>query len=360
MDDAASNLAQRSLGQFKIAVVVPCFRVENEIENVILSIPGYVRHIIAVNDASPDRTGEILDRLRSRDARVIIVTHRQNQGVGGAMISGFERALELGAEVVVKMDGDGQMSASDIPALVAPLIRGKADYAKGNRFWDFRALRQMPLLRRVGNLGLSFLVKAATGYWNCFDPCNGFLAIRADVLEHIPLHKVHRSYFFETSMLSNLGLLNAVVQDVPLPARYANEVSSLSVRKVLWEFPPRLAVLAGKRLLLKNFLFDFNLESAHLLVGTPMVVAGVIYGGCKWIHYAQVGKAAPTGTVVISALLIILGFQLLLSALGLDLQATPRTPINSGPLRGEQDQRAARTPDENKGEALAPLESQET
>jgi len=256
------------------------------------------------------------------------------------MISGFRKALELRAQIVVKMDGDGQMSAEDIPALLQPLISGEADYAKGNRFWDFQALRRMPLIRRTGNLVLSFLVKAATGYWNCFDPCNGFFAIRGDVLAQLPLAKVHRSYFFETSMLSNLGLLSAVVRDVPLPARYANEVSSLSIRRVLWEFPPRLGMLTCKRLLLKNFLYDFNMESVHLVFGLPMLLAGAVYGGCNWIHYARLGTPAPSGTVVISALLIILGFQLLLSAVGLDLQATPRHPICEGPLQSTETPRS--------------------
>jgi glycosyltransferase involved in cell wall biosynthesis len=342
---AASNdkeLQERWLSQFVIAVVIPCHRVERQIERVLRSIPCYVRHIVAVNDASPDDTQAVLERVASDDPRIILVRHRSNHGVGGAMVSGFKKALELGAQVVVKMDGDGQMSAEDLPGLLAPLIRGEADYAKGNRFRDFQALRRMPLLRRVGNMGLSFLVKAATGYWNCFDPCNGFVAIRGDVLAQIPLDNVHRSYFFETSMLGNLGLLNAVVRDVSLPARYGSEVSSLSLPRVLFEFPPRLAALLCKRLFLKNFVYDFNLESVQLMFGLPMLLAGAAYGVSNWIYYGSRGQGAPTGTVVIPALLIILGFQLLLAAIGLDLQATPRIPICGGPLGEVEEPSGAR------------------
>ncbi len=341
-DDIATQPLLRWLERFDISVVVPCYRVEKNLDSVLRRVPKDVRYIIVVNDASPDGTASIILQAAARDPRIIAITHKQNQGVGGAMLSGFQKALELGSNLVVKIDGDGQMNPEDTPGLLVPLIQGKADYSKGNRFWDFRALRQMPLIRRTGNLVLSFLVKAATGYWNCFDPCNGFIAIRGDVLAQLPLHKVHRSYFFETSMLSNLGLLNAVVRDVPLPARYGNEVSSLSIKRVLLEFPPRLTKLACQRVLLKNFVYDFNMESVHLLFGFPMLLAGVVYGGWNWIRYLQLDRPAPSGTVVISALLIILGFQLLLSAVALDLQATPRTPICGGPLSGTANSASSR------------------
>ena len=133
------------------------------------------------------------------------------------------------------------MDPAHIPALVKPLILGKADYVKGNRFRDFQSLQQMPIVRRVGNLGLSFLTKAATGYWGIFDPTNGFFAIRAEVLAQLPLDKLDRRYFFETSMLANLYLLGALVMDVPIPARYRNETSNLSIRRTLIEFPIQTA-----------------------------------------------------------------------------------------------------------------------
>ena len=162
-----------------IVTVIPAYRVQDTIASVLKDLPAYIEHIIVVDDASPDSSANLVAAAAQQDSRIVLVRHEKNQGVGGAMISGFRKALELGAKIIVKLDGDGQMDPAHIPALVTPLVLGKADYAKGNRFRDFVSLRNMPIVRRVGNLGLSFLTKAATGYWNIFDPTNGFFAIRA-------------------------------------------------------------------------------------------------------------------------------------------------------------------------------------
>jgi dolichol-phosphate mannosyltransferase len=331
-DTSESTPRTRGLASFGIAVVIPCYKVEKEIESVLRSIPLYVRYVIVVNDASPDSSREVIEMVAASDKRIVLLNHKTNQGVGGAMITGFRKALQLGAQVVVKIDGDGQMSIDDIPGLLLPLIRGEADYCKGNRFRDFLALRQMPWVRRAGNMALSFLVKAATGYWSCFDPTNGFVAVRGDVLAQIPLEKVHCTYFFETSMLSQLYLIGAVVRDVAVPARYGTEVSNLSIHKVLREFPIRLLGCFWRRIILKNYIYDFKMESILLLCGSPLLLAGLTFGGFNWIRYARSGRGAPTGTVVIPAMMIILGFQILLSAVGADLQSVPIEPICGGPL----------------------------
>jgi dolichol-phosphate mannosyltransferase len=320
------------LQDYFIIAVVPAYRVEKEIESVVHSVPAFVSRIIIVNDASPDQTGAVVKKLAALDDRIIFVQHEANQGVGGAMITGFRKALEIKAQIVVKVDGDGQMDPNDMPALLVPLIRGEADYTKGNRFRDFQALSQMPILRRFGNMVLSFLAKAATGYWNCFDPTNGYIAIRGDVLAQLPMHRIDRTYFFETSMLGRLYLLGALVRDVPMRAHYGTESSSLAIRKVLKEFPGRLLTCFCKRIILKKFIYDLTMESFYLLFGLPMLLSGMIYGGYNWILYARSGIGAPTGTVVISAMLIILGFQILLAAVNLDLQSVPREPICDGPL----------------------------
>src|SRR6185369_9039612 len=144
-----------------IAIIIPAYRVEQKIEDVLARLPSYIEHIIVVDDASPDATAERVTALASKDSRLSLIQHAKNQGVGGDMLSGFRRAMELGAQIVVKLDGDGQMDAENIPALVTPLIQGRADYVKGNRFRDFASLQKMPIVRRIGNLGLSFLTKAA-------------------------------------------------------------------------------------------------------------------------------------------------------------------------------------------------------
>ena len=317
--------------KFNLAVIIPAYRVADTIEVVLSELPNYLRHIIVVDDASPDNTSELVNALASRDRRIVLVRHEQNQGVGGAMLTGFKKSLELGAQVVVKIDGDHQMDPAHIPALVTPLLEGKADYAKGNRFRDFESLRHMPLIRRIGNLGLSFLTKAATGYWYCFDPTNGYFAIRAEILAQLPLERIDRDYFFETSMLANLYLLDAFVLDVPIPARYRGERSSLSIWRVLVKFPAKLLATVLRRLLLRYFLFDFSMVSVYLLTGIPLILFGLIFGSVKWAQYLALGVPAPTGTVILPTLALILGIQILLSAIEIDMNAAPKKP-RSGPL----------------------------
>ena len=317
--------------KFNLAVVIPAYRVADTIEAVISDLPDYLRYIIVVDDASPDNTSELVETLASRDRRIVLVRSEQNQGVGGAVLTGFQKALELGAQVIVKIDGDHQMDAAHIPQLVTPLLQGVADYAKGNRFRDLDALQHMPLIRRIGNLGLSFLTKAATGYWNCFDPTNGYFAIRAEILTQLPLERIDRRYFFETSMLAHLYLLDAFVLDVPIPARYRGERSSMSIWRVLVEFPVKLLATMLRRLLLRYFLFDFSMVSVYLLTGIPLILFGLIFGSVKWIQYLQLGLPAPTGTVILPTLALILGIQIMLSAIEVDMNSAPKMP-RSGSL----------------------------
>ena len=228
----------------KISVVIPCYNVSKHIEDVINGIPAEINYIIAVNDKSTDNTFSILEQLAESNNKIYIVHHQTNQGVGGAMISGYKKSLELGADITIKMDGDGQMDAANIAKLIQPLIEGKADFSKGNRFRDLRALQAMPPVRRIGNLGLSFLIKAASGYWNIFDPTNGFTAIKNETLALVNFNKLHKRYYFETSMIAELYFCNAVIFDVPMKAKYGDEVSGLSSTKTLFEFPPKLLFLS--------------------------------------------------------------------------------------------------------------------
>jgi dolichol-phosphate mannosyltransferase len=314
--------------KYCIAAVIPCYRVEREIASVLQTIPSYIKHIIVVDDASPDSTADLVTASANEDDRILLIRHPSNQGVGGAMVTGYRKALELGAQISVKIDGDGQMDMHHLPRLLEPLIAGKADYTKGNRFRDFRSLQKMPLLRRIGNMGLGFLSKAATGYWHMFDPTNGFNAIRSEALAQLPLHQIDRTYYFETSMLANLYLIGAVVKDVPMPARYQGELSSLSIRRVLFEFPLKLITTFVRRLVLKNFIYDFSMGSIYLLTGLPLLIFGLTFGTYKWIQYASRDIPAPTGTVMLPTLSVLLGIQLLLSAIEIDLRSVPTEPIS--------------------------------
>ena len=328
-----TRLLLRRRADVHVAAVVPAYNVSAELGEVLRQMPVLFKTVIVVDDGSRDETAAVAERYAQLDPRIMVVRHEVNRGVGAAMTTGFARALETGADIAVKVDGDGQMPLWLVPQLVQPLIDGTADYTKGNRFRDFQAVRAMPFVRRIGNVVLSFLSKAATGYWHCFDPTNGFVAIRADVLSQLPLKKIDPTYFFETSMLSHLYVLGAVVKEIPMPARYAGETSSLSITRVLRQFPGKLIWSLIRRLTLKNFVYDFNLESFHILAGVPLLLAGLLYGGYHWWWYSSRQLAAPTGTVVLSALLITLGMQLLISAVNLDLQSIPREPINAGPIR---------------------------
>jgi len=313
--------------EFKIAAIIPAYGVQQNIQSVLSGLPAYIKYIIVVDDASPDVSTDLVIAAANKDKRISLVRHAKNQGVGGAMITGFRKALELGAQIVVKIDGDGQMDPAYIPALITPLIQGKADYVKGNRFRDFQSLQQMPFIRRAGNLVLSFLAKAATGYWNLFDPTNGFFAIRAEMLAQLPLERIDKSYFFETSMLANLYLLGALVVDAPIPARYGNETSNLSIRRTLFEFPFKLLITFLRRILLRYYIYDFSMMSLYLMIGIPLLLFGGIFGGIKWVTYASQGIPAPTGTVMLPTLSVILGIQILLSAIEIDMNSTPRKAL---------------------------------
>ena len=309
---------------YKIAIVIPCFKVQNHIKEVVKTIPEYVKHIILVNDCSTDNTAEVIETLAQTHKKIDLIHHTVNKGVGGGMITGFKKAIELNADIAVKLDGDGQMDSSYIPLLLEPIITNKADFTKGNRFKDHIAIRQMPLIRRIGNIGLSFLIKAASGYWNVFDPTNGFIAINKETLNALDWNRIHQRYFFESSMLIELYHVNAVIQDVPMKAKYGSEESNLSVTKTLVEFPPKLLAGWARRILLKYFLYEFNIASLYIMTGTPLFLFGLYYGISNYIKYIDLKMAAPTGTVIIPTLMITLGFQLLLAAINFDIGNYPK------------------------------------
>ena len=242
------------------------------------------------------------------------------------MRTGYQEALRLGADIVVKMDGDDQMDPVYLPALISPLERGTADYTKGNRWHDTHLLMTMPFVRRVGNLGLSFLTKAASGYWKVFDPCNGYTAIHAAALRQIPLTRLASDYFFESSLLVELNLVRAVVHDIPMPARYGDEQSSLRIGRTLLRFPAALARALLWRLWRRYFLDDFKAASAFLVMGVSLVLWGMSFGGYSWLSSSIRGVPSTAGTVMLSAMPLLMGFQLLLQVAVLDIADEPTVP----------------------------------
>lgn len=306
----------------KIFVVIPAYRVCAQIKSVIRSLPAFVDQIIVVDDACPENSHETVSRMKNH--RVILHKHRQNLGVGGAVKSGYRVALDKGAHIVVKVDGDGQMDSSYMRDLIEPILAGRADYTKGNRFFDFRALKQMPFIRLFGNSGLSFLLKVCSGYWHIFDPTNGYTAIHRNALEPLLQEKLANRYFFESDILIKLGILGAVVEDVRIPALYAEETSSLSIMRVLFGFPPRLLVGFMRRIFFRYYLYDFNMGSVYGILGMPLFLFGIVFGAIRWKLSIIDGVDNPPGTIMLAALPIILGMQLLLQAIQIDMTNIPR------------------------------------
>ncbi len=309
----------------KIAVVIPFYNASNEILPVISKLPEYIQHIIIVDDQSPAPLPKAdIEQLAPAKARIHFLENPINLGVGGATKRGFEEAIKVGAEIIIKVDADDQMDLAYLPHLLDPLIANKCDVAKGNRFRDLKALRTMPLVRRIGNLGLSFLIKSATGYWHNFDPTNGFLALKTDVVKNLDFNKLANRYYFETSLLSQLYFEKAVIKDVAMPARYGEEKSSMKIWQMPFVFGSRLTGTFIKRIVKEYFLYDFNIGSVYLLFGFPLFMFGLIFGIAEWIYYASINTFAPTGTIMIVTLSIILGFQLLLQAIQYDIINAPK------------------------------------
>lgn len=309
----------------KIAIVIPAYKVGRQICDVLNAVPSGIDHVIVVDDACPEESGKLVEQNSFEQIDSLsVLFHQKNKGVGGAVITGYKKAIELGCDVVVKIDGDGQMDLGQIPALVRPLLLNKADYVKGNRFVDFKALRSMPKLRLIGNSVLSFVLKVVSGNWHIMDPTNGYTAINALALKRINLDEISKRYFFESDMLINLNIHKCVVKDVPMSAFYGDEESSLSVRKVLFQFPFYLLRGFVKRIVLKYFIYDFNMASIYILFGFPMLIWGLFFGAYQWWIHATAGAITPTGTVMLSVLPLILGTQLILQAITIDINSIPK------------------------------------
>ena len=310
-----------------VAVVIPCYRVTRHVLDVIAAIPAWVTQIICVDDCCPDHSGDFIER-RCKDPRVRVVRNDTNLGVGGATIHGYREAMQSGADIVAKIDGDGQMDPAILEHFIQPISSGAADYAKGNRFYRPDALRRMPTMRLFGNAALSFFCKLSSGYWYLMDPTNGYTAVHCNVLRLLPLEKIHPRYFFESDLLFRLGTVRAVVIDVPMDSVYGNEVSNLSVRKQVLPFLRGHFVNFWKRVLYTYIVRDFNLASIMLLLGLPMMLLGAAFGLWAWLHSIRTGVPATAGTIMLAALPIIAGLQLLLSAVNYDISSVPRRPIH--------------------------------
>jgi len=312
-----------------VAVVIPCFRVRRHILGVLAAIGPEVAQVWVIDDACPEGSGALVLE-QCADPRVAVVRHAANQGVGGAVLTGYRQALAAGADVIVKLDGDGQMDPALIPRFVAPIAEGRADYVKGNRFHNIEDVRAMPASRLVGNAALSFLTKLSAGYWHVFDPTNGYTAIAARVARALPAGKIARRYFFESDMLFRLGTLHACVLDLPMQAVYGDERSNMNLPRIVPQFLGGHLRNLFKRVFYSYFLRGFSVASLQLLLGLALLAFGGAVGVAGWWASWASGIPATTGTVILAALPVILGVQFLLSFLSFDIAAVPQRPV--GPL----------------------------
>ena len=285
-------------------------------------MPAFVDHIIVIDDCSKDATSKVA--LDCGDLRVQILGTENNRGVGGATILGYQKSLDLGSDIIVKMDGDGQMDPEYLSSLLDAIIDHEYDYAKGNRFLTGESLNFMPRHRLIGNIVLTFMTKLASGYWHIFDPQNGYTAIKAEALRALDLQLIHQRFFFENDMLIHLNFLGRRVKDVAIPARYGEEKSDLNPFKIGVTFPVLLLRRFFYRVYQKYVLRDFSPIALFLFLGLALFTWGTLFGLFLGVRTTMTGVATPTGTIMIALLPMILGFQLLLQAIVLDIQETPK------------------------------------
>ncbi len=311
------------------AVVIPCYKVSKQLAAVVAAIPQNITRIYCVNDCCPENSTDEIEQQSVTDQRLKVLKREVNGGVGAAMVTGYQQAVKDGVDIVVKLDGDGQMDPAMIPLFVSEIAEGRADYVKGNRFYSFGTSKGMPLGRKIGNMGLSFMTKMSTGYWQLFDPTNGFTAIHTNILKALPLQRIDPRYFFESDMLFHLGLLRARVVEVPMRADYGDEDSHLSQFQALRSFPIKHARNLFKRIIYDYFLRNFSIASLELVVGLIFVIFGLSFGIGAWSESSETGQAATAGTVMLAALPSIIGIQFILNFIAFDMAREPTQVVHN-------------------------------
>jgi len=300
-----------------VAVVLPAHNEADHIGAVVHAIPEWIDHVIVVDDSSSDETSAVVTAIDDR--RLQLIRHAEQQGVGAAMKTGYRAAIAAGADVIVKMDSDGQMLPAELARLIRPFQLELADYAKGNRFYFRDSTLGMPAERSFGNSLLSFMTKVASGYWHVYDSQCGYTAVATPFLRLLDLDQVADDYFFENDMLIRLNALSARVVDVPVSTVYGSETSDVNVLKVALTFPPRLVGAGARRFWRKHLVTDFGAIAALSGTGLLLVAFGMLFGAYHWALSLLTHVAATTGTVMVAVLPLIVGIQLVLQALALSV-----------------------------------------
>ncbi|MDB5073815.1 MAG: Undecaprenyl-phosphate mannosyltransferase [Candidatus Eremiobacteraeota bacterium] len=309
--------------QVRSCAVIPAYNAADSVCAVVAQALEFVSFVIVVDDCCPRACGDHVLRAFAGDERVTVIKRSVNGGVGAAMKTGLTAALEAGADVIIKLDADDQMDVTFVPVMLA-LFAQHSDVVliKGNRFVNSSILSNMPRLRLLGNAALSLMAKFATGYWNLLDPTNGYIAFRADFLTKDDIERFSNSYFFEISVLCDFGLHQAQIAEIEMPARYGPHPSSLSIRRVLFEFPPKMLLAFVRRLTLQYFLFDFNLCTLFMVFAFLLISFGVGLAAVEYVQSLVSQIPRTTGTVMLAVLPLMIGLQLAVSALMYDVQSS--------------------------------------
>jgi glycosyltransferase involved in cell wall biosynthesis len=305
----------------RVGVVVPAYNEEKQIDCVLETMPSFVDHVYVVDDGSADATSARVNHwVEKRHSRVELIRHPARRGVGAAITSGYKAALEGGMEVVAVMAGDGQMDPQELPKIVEPVADGKVAYSKGNRLTSGVAWRKTPKVRYLGNAFLSLLTKIASGYWHIADTQSGYTAISTEALRMLDLDSMYPSYGYPNDMLIRLNVEGLRVVDVHIPPRYGiGERSKMKVSKVI----PTVTLLLIRgffyRMFQKYVVRDFHPLVFFWALGTLLTLVGAVLGLVElWAKLSR-GDVA-VATIVLVALLLISGLQLLLFAMWFDME----------------------------------------
>jgi glycosyltransferase involved in cell wall biosynthesis len=301
-----------------VAVVVPAYNEELLVASSVATIPTFVDKIIVVNDGSTDGTA---DRAAAADDRVELVAHDSNQGVGAAIVTGYRWAIALEIDVTCVMAADGQMDPDDLETLVKAVAADEVDYAKANRLFTGQAWQLTPRTRYLGNAMLSFLTKIASGYWHVADSQSGYTAVNLETLRLLDLERIYPRYGFPNDMLVHLNVWNRRVRDYPSRPIYGvGEQSGIKLRLVI----PRISWLLVKaffwRMGAKYVIRDFHPLVLFYSLGIVLFAAGFLLGLVE-LGLRIAGNELPAPTVILVALLIISGLQLLLFAMWFDMES---------------------------------------
>ena len=303
-----------------VGIVVPAYNEERLIGKVLGTVPAFVDHIVVVDDASPDRTGEVVREFQKADPRIVYLRLKENEGVGGAIVAGYKWAREHEAEITVVMAGDAQMDPGDLPRLLDPVAKGETDYTKGNRLFTGKAWKIIPKTRYFGNAILSFLTKIASGYWHVADSQSGYAAITLEALRTLDLDRIYKRYGMPNDLLVRLNVFRFRVRDVPInPVYGVGEQSHMKIYRVIFTLSFLLVKLFAWRLKEKYVIRDFHPLVLFYLLGFLLTPVGVAFGVYLLFYRIFAGTVAAT-SALLAAFFAISGLQALFFAMWFDME----------------------------------------